>query len=46
MTADAPGPESPAKPTFFQRFKTHMKKWWWLYVIVFCCIVLVVILPM
>lgn len=38
--------ETVAKPTFWQRFKAHMKKWWWIYVIAFCCIVLVVVLPM
>ncbi|KAL4888776.1 xylose isomerase-like protein [Aspergillus ambiguus] len=35
----------PTKPTFFQRWKTHMKKWWWAYLIGFCCIVLIIILP-
>lgn len=35
-----------AKPTFWQRFKAHMKKWWWVYLIAFGCIVLVVVLPM
>lgn len=34
------------KPTFWQRFKAHMKKWWWVYLIAFCCIVLVTVLPM
>ncbi|THC96538.1 hypothetical protein EYZ11_003982 [Aspergillus tanneri] len=33
-------------PTFFQRWKTHMKKWWWLYLIVFCIVVLITVLPM
>ncbi|KAJ6117063.1 hypothetical protein N7512_006788 [Penicillium capsulatum] len=33
------------KPTFWQRFKAHMKKWWWVYLIALCCIVLVVVLP-
>lgn len=36
----------PAKPTIWQRFKTHMKKWWWAYVIGFIVIFLVVFLPM
>ncbi|KAF9894017.1 hypothetical protein FE257_008989 [Aspergillus nanangensis] len=35
-----------AKPTRFQRWKAHMKKWWWAYVIGFICIVLVVLLPL
>ncbi|KAJ5174614.1 uncharacterized protein N7482_000491 [Penicillium canariense] len=34
-----------AKPSIWQRFKSHMKKRWWIYVIVFCCTVLVVVLP-
>jgi uncharacterized membrane protein YdfJ with MMPL/SSD domain len=37
---------APTKPTFFQRWKRHMKKWWWAYLIGFCCIVLVIVLPM
>ncbi|CEJ56143.1 hypothetical protein PMG11_02364 [Penicillium brasilianum] len=36
----------PKKPTIWQRFKTHMKKWWWVYLIAFCCIVLVTLLPL
>ena len=43
-SAEAQAPA--AKPTLFQRYKAHMKKWWWVYVIVVCCIVLVVVLPM
>jgi hypothetical protein len=35
-----------AKPTLWQRLKTHMKKFWWAYLIGFCCAVLVIILPM
>lgn len=35
----------PVKPTLFQRFKTHMKRWWWVYLIAFCAVVLVVVLP-
>ncbi|KAJ5259600.1 hypothetical protein N7478_012581 [Penicillium angulare] len=34
-----------AKPTIWQRFKAHMKKWWWVYLIAFICIFLVVFLP-
>ncbi|KAJ5741688.1 hypothetical protein N7533_011097 [Penicillium manginii] len=33
------------KPTLWQRFKAHMKKWWWVYLAVFCVIVLVTVLP-
>ncbi|KAJ5912278.1 hypothetical protein N7504_001161 [Penicillium tannophilum] len=33
------------KPTIWQRFKAHMKKWWWLYAIAFICIFLVIFLP-
>ncbi|KAK6815289.1 hypothetical protein RU639_008917 [Aspergillus parasiticus] len=33
------------KPTFFQRWKAHMKKWWWLYLIGLACVVLVTVLP-
>ncbi|BCR82762.1 DUF3712 domain-containing protein [Aspergillus chevalieri] len=38
--------ETPLKPPFFQRFKTHMKRWWWAYVIGFCVVVLVTVLPL
>jgi hypothetical protein len=34
-----------AKPTLWQRFKTHMKRFWWAYFIGVCCAVLVIILP-
>ncbi|KAE8134451.1 hypothetical protein BDV38DRAFT_273617 [Aspergillus pseudotamarii] len=34
------------KPTLFQRWKAHMKKWWWLYLIGLGCIVLVTVLPL
>ncbi|KAJ5614856.1 hypothetical protein N7528_008510 [Penicillium herquei] len=34
-----------AKPTIWQRFKSHMKKWWWAYLIGFICVFLVVFLP-
>ncbi|KAJ5226886.1 uncharacterized protein N7469_006892 [Penicillium citrinum] len=33
------------KPTLWQRFKAHMKKWWWVYLIALCVIVLVTVLP-
>ncbi|KAJ5725025.1 uncharacterized protein N7483_006382 [Penicillium malachiteum] len=33
------------KPTIWQRFKSHMKKWWSAYLIGFICIFLVVFLP-
>ncbi|GES65875.1 hypothetical protein ATEIFO6365_0012026700 [Aspergillus terreus] len=36
---------APTKPTFFQRWKRHMKRWWWAYLIGFCCIVVVIVLP-
>ncbi|KAJ5673691.1 hypothetical protein N7507_002818 [Penicillium longicatenatum] len=34
-----------AKPTVWQRFQAHMKKWWWLYGIAVICIFLVIFLP-
>ncbi|KAJ5815026.1 hypothetical protein N7474_006803 [Penicillium riverlandense] len=34
------------KPTRWQRFKAHMKKWWWAYLFGFCCVFLVVFLPL
>jgi uncharacterized membrane protein YdfJ with MMPL/SSD domain len=34
------------KPTVWQRFQAHMKKWWWLYAIAVICIFLVIFLPM
>ncbi|KAJ6073170.1 hypothetical protein N7467_011255 [Penicillium canescens] len=34
-----------AKPTLWQHFKTHMKRFWWAYLIGVCCAVLVIILP-
>ncbi|KAJ5995529.1 hypothetical protein N7481_002506 [Penicillium waksmanii] len=33
------------RPTLWQRFKAHMKKWWWVYLIAFGVIVLVTVLP-
>ncbi|KAJ5129771.1 Protein of unknown function DUF3712 [Penicillium bovifimosum] len=36
----------PAKPTFWNRFKAHMKRFWWAYLIAFCIAVLVIILPL
>ncbi|KAJ6111257.1 hypothetical protein N7486_003492 [Penicillium sp. IBT 16267x] len=33
------------KPTIWQRFKAHMKKWWWLYLIAVICIFLMIFLP-
>ena len=38
--------EMALKPSIFQRFKTHMKRWWWAYVIGFCVAVLVTVLPL
>ncbi|KAK1146502.1 hypothetical protein N8T08_002931 [Aspergillus melleus] len=43
--SEADGTSTPVKPTLFQRWKAHMKKWWWIYLIVFCIIVLVTVLP-
>lgn len=34
------------KPTRWQRFKAHMKKWWWVYLIIVAIVVLVVVLPL
>ncbi|KAJ5776606.1 uncharacterized protein N7511_001617 [Penicillium nucicola] len=31
---------APVKPTLWQRFKAHMKRFWWAYIIGFCCAVL------
>lgn len=36
----------PARPTFWGRFKAHMKRFWWAYLIAFCISVLVIILPL
>lgn len=44
--AATPTAAAGAKPSFFQRFKSHMKKWWWVYLIVLIVVVLVVVLPM
>ncbi|CAG8187790.1 unnamed protein product [Penicillium salamii] len=33
------------KPTVWNRFATHMKRFWWAYLIAFCVIVLVTVLP-
>ncbi|PLB43510.1 hypothetical protein P170DRAFT_513869 [Aspergillus steynii IBT 23096] len=43
--SESDGTSTPVKPTLFQRWKAHMKKWWWLYLIIFCIIVLVTVLP-
>lgn len=42
----AAGAKEAIRPTRWQRFKAHMKKWWWVYLIAFGCIVLVVVLPL
>lgn len=42
----AEGAAAAAKPSLFQRWKIHMKRWWWVYVIVVIVVVLVVVLPM
>lgn len=42
----AEGAAAAVKPSLFQRWKTHMKRWWWVYVIVVIVVVLVVVLPM
>lgn len=34
------------KPTLWQRYKAHMKKWWWVYLIVVIVVVLVTVLPL
>ncbi|KAJ5925788.1 hypothetical protein N7454_007298 [Penicillium verhagenii] len=34
------------KPTVWQRFQAHMKKWWWVYLIAIICIFLVIFLPL
>lgn len=44
--AATPTAAAGAKPSFFQRWKTHMKRWWWVYLIVVIVVVLVVVLPM
>lgn len=35
-----------AKPSLFQRWKTHMKRWWWVHLIVVIVVVLVIVLPL
>ncbi|KAJ5099055.1 hypothetical protein N7532_006056 [Penicillium argentinense] len=47
QSSDSEGNDATAatKPTLWQRFKAHMKKWWWVYLIAFIVIVLVTVLP-
>ncbi|KAJ5513597.1 hypothetical protein N7463_003149 [Penicillium fimorum] len=37
---------APEKPTLWNRFKAHMKRFWWAYLIAFCISVLLIILPL
>ncbi|OQE47054.1 hypothetical protein PENCOP_c001G01929 [Penicillium coprophilum] len=37
---------TPEKPSLWNRFKAHMKRFWWAYLIAFCISVLIIILPL
>lgn len=43
--ASPPSEEVKTRPTKWQRYKNHHKRFWWLYLLIFIIVVLVVVLP-
>ncbi|KAJ5492922.1 hypothetical protein N7539_001668 [Penicillium diatomitis] len=37
--------ESSERPSVWNRFGRHFKRWWWLYLVAFCCLFLIIFLP-
>ncbi|KAF7719761.1 Uncharacterized protein PECH_005678 [Penicillium ucsense] len=37
--------ESTKRPSVWNRFGRHFKRWWWLYLVAICCLFLIIFLP-